>query len=199
MWHQRLTLVVNTPSGEVSGSAVIKVSTRFFDPPQVFGSAEVVYHFTGEAVVIEVLPGKYLFALLGDPSELFYAAARDRFAGLSRREWLSEIPKQTEPVELTGDLIPMLVTFDDVTKPETVREVDPADLEATFGPGYVLGPVTLAITGEPVTEGPVEAALVWLNNIWPDGLDGSRFRTAHADSPLANSLGANSFSTEIGE
>lgn len=40
---------------------------------------------------------------------------------------------------------PMLVTFDDITKPETVREVDPEDLAAVFGEGVRLKAVTLEI------------------------------------------------------
>ena len=47
----------------------------------------------------------------------------------------------------------MLVTFDDIAKPETVRRVDPADLAAVFGEGVRLKAVTLEITEMKVTEG----------------------------------------------
>lgn len=49
---------------------------------------------------------------------------------------------QTEPLTLDPNSenslvfsprFPILVTFDDITKPETVRRVDPADLDAVFG------------------------------------------------------------------
>jgi hypothetical protein len=145
-WHQKLTLVVDTPQGEVSGPSVVEVRVTFYDPPS-FGT-EVVYGVTGEATVVEVLPGRYLFALLGGSEQRFYAAATDRFGRMQRGEWLREIPKQTEPVSLLPGHVPMLVTFDDVTKPETVREVDPADLEAVFGPGVTLKAAMLEIRGK---------------------------------------------------
>ncbi len=56
----------------------------------------------------------------------------------------------------------MLVIFDDITKPETVREVDPEDLAAMFGEGVRLKAVTLEITSEAVTDGRVEGVLGWL-------------------------------------
>jgi len=49
---------------------------------------------------------------------------------MTRGEWLREMPGQTELVTLTDDLIPMLVTFDDITKPETVQLVEPTGLTA---------------------------------------------------------------------
>lgn len=194
-WRQKLTVVIDTPQGEVSGSSVTEVNVSFYDPPS-FGT-EVAYELTGEAAVVEVLPGKYLFALLGDSEELFFRAAKDRFEGMTRGAWLRQIPRQTEPVTLTGDLIPLLVTFDDITEPLTVREVDPEDLAAVFGEGVRLKAVTLEISPEAVTEGRVEEVLGWLESLWPKTLDGKRIHTLDTDYPLANSLSANSFSTEI--
>ena len=156
-WHQKLTLVVDTPQGEVSGSAVVEVRVGFYEGGQFMSGTEVVYDLTGEAVAVEVLPGRYLFALLGNSEELFFYAAKDRFKGLTRGEWLRLIPDQTEPVTLTGDLLPMLVTFADIEDPKTVQLVDPTDLAASFGPGVELNTVTLEVTDEPVTKGRVEA------------------------------------------
>lgn len=39
------------------------------------------------------------------------------------------------PKDIPRDRWPMLVTFDDISRPETVREVDPEDLSAVFGQG----------------------------------------------------------------
>jgi len=156
-WHQKLTLVVETPTGEVSGSAVVGITAWFGQLPA--SASEVEYDVIGEATMVEIAPGKYLFALLGDPSEYFHHAARERFEGMTRQEWLYEIPKQSEPVELFPGHMPMLVTFEDVTKPETVKLVDPLDLAASFGPGVSLKVVTLEITDEAVTNGRVEVVL----------------------------------------
>jgi hypothetical protein len=152
-WRQKLTLVVETPDREVSGSSVVEVRASFYQGGQVMSGTEVHYEITGEATVVEVLPGRFLIALMGDSEELFARAAKNRFEGMTRGAWLRAIPGQTEAVTLTDDLIPMLVTFDDITKPETVRRVNPEDLEAAFGEGVRLKAVTLEITEEAVTEG----------------------------------------------
>jgi hypothetical protein len=159
-WHQKLTLVVQTPAGEVSGSAVVAATALYGVLPA--SASEVEYRLRGEATVVEVAPGQYLFALLGGSEERFFAAARDRFQGMQRAKWLFEIPKQTEPVTLTGERIPMLVTFADIADPASVTLVDPSDLAASFGPGVALNSVTLEITDEPVTEGRVEEVLGWI-------------------------------------
>lgn len=161
-WHQRLTVTVETPNGEVSGSAVSKIRYTYYANPSKMTGREVSYDLTGEATVVEVLPGRYLFALIDGSEERFATAAMDRFEGMTRGEWLRQIPRQTEPVTLTGDKTPMLVTFDDITKPETVRLADPDDLAGSFGPGVSLKAVTLEITDEPVTEGRLDALLGWL-------------------------------------
>lgn len=184
-WHQKLTLVVETPTGPVSGSSVVEVRVGFYEDPPPLTSTEVVYGLTGEATVVEVAPGRYLFALMGNSEELFFYAAKDRFKGLTRGEWLRLIPDQTEPVTLTGDLIPMLVTFADITRPETVREVDPADLDATFGcdrdpPCYRIAAATLEITEEPVTGGKLRALLTWLG--------------PHPESPVLSKIEPTDFS-----
>jgi hypothetical protein len=196
-WHQKLTLVVATPQGEVSGSSVVEVRVTFYDPPS-FGT-EVVYGLTGEATVLEVAPGKYLFALLGGSEERFYAAAKDRFKDMTRGAWLREIPKQTEPANLLPDHLPMLVTFDDIARPETVRLVDPADLAAVFGPGVSLKAVTLEVTEEAVTDGGVEGVLGWLRPLWPHMLDGQRYETIEAENRFANSINVGHFSSELGK
>lgn len=92
---------------------------------------------------------------------------------------------------------PMLVTFDDITDPASVKLVDPADLAATFGPGVRLKSVTLEVTNEAVTDGVVEEKLDWLARIWPNQLDGRRYETIQAENRLANSLGVGWFSTEV--
>ena len=156
-WRQKLTLIVETPGGERVGSSVTEVRARFLG--QSIGN-EVEYDLTGEAVVVEVLPGKYLFALLGGNEELFHGAASGRFLGKFRGKWLSETPKQTSVVTIRPDQTPMLVSFGDITRPETVREVvEQYDLSPVFGQGVRLKAVTLEITQEPVTVGRVEGVL----------------------------------------
>ncbi|MFM7334774.1 MAG: hypothetical protein ACKO1H_10250 [Tabrizicola sp.] len=67
-------------------------------------------------------------------------------------------PKDT-PIPLPPEAWPMLVTFDDITRPETVRRVDPANLAAVFGEGVRLEAVTLEVTEGAVTQGRVAGVL----------------------------------------
>jgi hypothetical protein len=206
-WHQRLTLVVETPEGEVHGSAVTSVKVVEYSGelvlPEARGPRATV---TGEAVAVEVLPGRWLFALL-DGSEGKYRSAKGWvYAAYPHEEQKTGSVRMHDlvigavrsqpldaPVELPGDSWPMLVTFDDITKPETVREVDPDDLAAVFGEGVRVKAVTLEITREAVTEGRVEAVLGWLcdySNPYRrlSGMSGAIF-----DNELSNNLGPGNF------
>lgn len=214
-WNQRLTLVIETPDGEVRGSVVQRIDWEGTGAlgKEMFGgvdSSSASVRVTGEALAVEVMPGRWLFALLkggsgwqGEPglnAGFAIAVSRGHFA--KSAEGVKEVvgfPKDT-PVELTPEAWPLLVTFDDITKPETVREVDPADLAAVFGVGVRLKAVTLEITQEAVTEGRVEEILPWLESV------GRERGTLIPDPPLLSTdltdpeiqlLGPNAFSTEL--
>jgi hypothetical protein len=170
-WNQRLTLVIETPEGEVRGSAVTGVTETDSSGALVLPEARGVRSkVTGEAVVVEVAPGRYLFALLSGSDEQYRDAshwvypAYDLSAAGSYGAAMLKVQSQRydTPVPLPPEGWPMLVTFDDVTKPETVREVDPNDLAAVFGEGVRLKAVTLEITRQAVTKGWVEGVLGWL-------------------------------------
>lgn len=157
-WHQRLTLVVETPSGAISASSVTRRSLRFTDgwfvPPQARGATS---SYSGEAVVLEVAPGRYLFALLGAPNpfEVF-------FPGAAPVEVAPQLEALRETRAVPRRQYPTLVTFADVADPTTVARVDPDNLAASFGPGVALRGMTLEITDAPVTGGVVEGVLGWL-------------------------------------
>ncbi|WP_417415418.1 hypothetical protein [Hoeflea sp.] len=90
--------------------------------------------------------------------------------------------------ELSPKQYPLLVTFADINDPASVALVDPDDLAASFGPGYALSSITLAITDEPVTKGRVEAVLGWLEAYENKQLDGDRYTKLSAPNRFANSL-----------
>jgi hypothetical protein len=169
-WRQKLTVTVETPAGEVSGSSVSAVSWRkqWFHWDGMGWS----WDLTGEAVVVEVTPGRYLFALLkgAGTTEYMGSVAAASIAGREGRvldqALFSEVHYRSNRarsvITVPEYQYPMLVTFDDITKPETVREVDPKDLVTVFGEGVRLKAVTLEITKEAVTGGRVEEVLEWL-------------------------------------
>ncbi|MES2913660.1 MAG: hypothetical protein V4753_00965 [Pseudomonadota bacterium] len=173
-WNQRLTLVIETPQGEVRGSAVTRVTKTETSGSLVLPEARGVRSkVTGEAVVVEVAPGKFLFALLSGTNEekrdathwvypAYQLSEAGSYGGAMMK--LQSKPYDT-PVLVPPEGWPMLVTFDDIAKPETVRRVNPEDLAAVFGEGVRLKAVTLKITDESVTEGRVEAVLPWLEKV----------------------------------
>jgi hypothetical protein len=160
-WHQRLTLVVDTPAGEKAASSVTACEAVRREGKYVLPEARGMgTGCGGEAVVLEVAPGRYLFALLGKPD-----AFATFFPGAAPAEVADRLEQLRETREVPRDQYPMLVTFGDVSDPKTVTRVDPQDLAASFGPGVALSAVTLEITDAPVTGGVVEGVLGWLS--WP--------------------------------
>jgi hypothetical protein len=204
-WRQRITVTVETPAGEVSGASVSAVSWRKHWIP--FDGMGWDYDMTGEAVVVEVTPGRYLFALLtgAGTTEYMGSVAAAAIAGREGRvidgELFDEVRDRRDRaagvIALPAYQYPMLVTFGDIADPASVALVDPANLAASFGPGVRLKSVVLEVKDEAVTEGVVAQYLQWLVDIWPNHLDGKRFETVRAENRLANSLSANSFSTEV--
>lgn len=204
-WHQKLTISVETPAGEVSGSSVSSVSWR--KQWIRWDGMGWYYDLTGEAVVVEVTPGRYLFALLkgAGTTEYMGSVAAASIAGREGRvldqALFSEVHYRSNRargvITVPEYQYPMLVTFDDITKPQTVREVDPEDLAAVFGEGVRLKAVTLEITDEAVTEGRVEGVLGWLCSYTNPHRRLSGKSGAIADNELSNNLGPGSFS--IGE
>lgn len=205
-WNQRLTIVVETPTGEVSGSSVTKVVKTETSGSLVLPEARGVRSsVVGEAVVVEVTPGRYLFALLSgsgeekrDATHWVYPAYNLDAAG-SYFGAMSIVMSQVydTPVPLPPEGWPLMVTFADIADPASVARVNPNDLAASFGSGVRLKAVTLEITRAEVTEGVVEGVLPWLKAIGSNRLDGQRFGTVNTDNPFANSLAAGLFTTEI--
>lgn len=158
-WNQKITVEVETPEGVKRASSVIRYGLERYDGWYVLPEARgASHHYSGEAVVLEVSSGRYLFALLKgtpDPFLVFFPGeapveVADRFKTL--RAARAVPPK----------LYPLMVTFGNLADPTSVQKVDPSDLAAAFGPGVRLKSITLEITAEPVTEGRVEKVLGWL-------------------------------------
>jgi hypothetical protein len=207
-------VTVDTPGGAVSGTSVSEVWRSYYhgikllpDQSRIDGS------FRGEAVVVEVLPGRFLFALLygsfggssdGDAANWLGTAYRLRSnTPNSMTYWdLRRIARgepRDVPVPVSPEAMPLLVTFDDLADPLSIRLVDPADLSATFGSGVELAAVTLELTGAPVTDTGVQELLPWLAAVKGTYLDGQSVRRAPELAPLANQFNSSHFSTELSE
>ena len=114
----------------------------------------------GEAVVVEVSKGRYLFALIENnkpQDELLY------FPGEAPLKSTGKLnSKLGQSIEVPPSMYPMLVSFKDINDPKSVFEVKPDNLASAFGAGYSLKSITLEITDEPVTEGVVERVIPWV-------------------------------------
>ena len=171
-WNQKLTVTVETPAGEVSGSAVTAISwsKNFFSGG--WGGASWHSAVKGEAVVVDLGGGKMLFALLSHSDSNDYIAnlATRLVMDTTDRAWskaaFAGVRNLGKPTPVPPKLYPMLVTFVDINDPKTVMKVDPGDLAASFWPGYTLKGITLEVTSEKVTEGEVEVVLEWMR--WPN-------------------------------
>ncbi|MGO7046243.1 hypothetical protein ACCT07_35135 [Rhizobium johnstonii] len=171
-WHlnQKIIVVVETPTGERIGESAQRVSwyespawARLGDSGGWFSS-----DLSGEAVVLELAPGRYIFALPksydGIATEQVFRPpiSRSGNAASLRQEIRAQndhLERLRETREVPRSAYPALVTFSDLSDPATAQKVDPVNLEASFGSGYRLVSIKLAITDEAKTEGIVQRVL----------------------------------------
>lgn len=171
----RLTAEVQTPQGLRTGSSVIET---IWD--RGLSNARV----KGEAVAVELPDGQTLFILLrtasnpdwaggvpgidppNDPKPPLNADEREAEAGRqiawmrANRDvhylWGGTVPEDQAPN------LPYMVRFTNLSDPSSAQRVEPADLSASFGPGYSLKSLSVTITREPVTHN-IERRLTWLS------------------------------------
>ncbi len=197
-WNQKITINVETPDGIKSGSSVTRVVKQdkaifgidAITPPEARGVGSAVL---GEAVVVDLGEGQYLFGLISGMDQ----AAQCAIDWGTDRWWpdgARTVSKFEGVVELPVKCQPRLVTFDDINDPASVKRVKPDDLAASFGDNYLLQSITLEMTNEAKSESKVEAVLGW----WCDykttqkRLSGSS-SIAISTNELADNLGSGSF------
>lgn len=186
----RMTVVVDTPSGERSGSSVIE--STIIDYPSPSGISGIRNELKGEAVAVDLPEGRVLFALLvpqigsnstGYHARLFRRAVerdpvlRKEFDQKTLNDWelfRQGVRKREMNVDLVPADFPMLVTFDNLADPTSAALVDPDNLSATFGAGVSLQRISLTTSEEPVTDS-IEERLDWLSSIYSRGLSRSDF------------------------
>jgi hypothetical protein len=170
----RLTVEVETPDGVKSASGVMAVH-----PDRGYSRSG---HTTtkGDAVLVDLGGGKNLVALLAhldntiDLDGMNYVALR-AYKAAGQNVSFNEMSRMTGAVPVTGALIPILVSFTDLSNPATARTVPPDDLAAVLGQGFRLHGMAAEVVpngtwpldfggrlGEPVTRG-IEAKLPWWN------------------------------------
>ena len=184
----KLTYVVDVKGETRTGSGVIEI--RAEDTSKLpllgrgFGSSA-----TGEAVVVDLGDGRFLFSLLNNAATLPFKPFIEHYKGDNTGiDVLRTLRSEKPSTELEIEQLPMLVTFSNLSDPKSVRKVNPYNLAATFGSGIKLDNVKLEITDEPVTKGAVDPVLRWLSDVGDWMLDGQRLNTASLEKKLANNL-----------
>lgn len=169
-WRQKLTVMVTTPQGPVERYSVTQVDIydlrKFsFGFPEASGTNS---SFTGEAVPVEIASGRILFVLLensahnGGPNDWpAYIWYKSR---MTLEDFMARVQQQRgkEPEPFPQKSWPLMATFDDLSRPETLHIITGTDLSPWFGPGVKLDGLTLQITDEPITSGRIETLLPWL-------------------------------------
>ncbi len=164
-----LRVEVETPQGLKSGSSVIEA--RYGWQPTLGGiTSSVDNDLSGEAVFVDLGRGKNLVVLLTGKS-----SRRENRTGEGGRALnLLELPpvtfsfpshhrsgtpagiaraKTMGRVEVPIERLPTVVTFADINRVESVRRVDPINLEAAFGAGYRLASITIEMTEKEISTG----------------------------------------------
>ena len=168
-FRYRMTVEVQTPQGLRSGSAVREVLGR---NAHFLGSGGFSTP-RGEAVMVELPNRETLFVLLDDGRGPIYDYGNvvpallwpeGEFGGdqtvanakiAISNHALIELPRTAQkPSSLSGisDLWPLMVRFKDISDPDSAEKVDPDNMPASFGSGYVVRRITIQITDEPVTD-----------------------------------------------
>ncbi|MFC3311089.1 hypothetical protein [Blastomonas aquatica] len=200
----RLTVEVDTPQGQRSGSSVYEVWANN-KTALLPDEAKRDWGVRGEAVAVDLPNGQTVFALLktnakhGDMAGMSMTALdpayrNDIVESAARIASGDGVRPQAEVGQ--GDY-PMLVTFRDLADPASVRAVSPAEFGSVFGPGYALRRITVRIADEEVTTG-VERRLPWWSEYLQRHLDGTSATIEDMkDENLAAHLSVGDFSTAI--
>jgi hypothetical protein len=182
-WHTythryQIKIEVETPEGVRSGASVIEVSIAE-KAYWLLGGGGIMTREKGEAVFIDLGGGKNVIAVLGfgpigEDDKIYYLASE----AMNRKgnEWYRNAGSWQGSTELTGRLIPTLVTFSDLANPSTLQIVRPDEFEKVFGPGYRFRGAWLEMTHDTVTRG-IQKILPWLGNHDAEVVAERRIRT----------------------
>lgn len=182
-YRQKITVVVDTPNGVRTGSSVIEVG--YAEKPawaQSFGGNG--FWARGEAVVVDIAPGKTLYATLAPMSSpesdiawyqswLIISALH---AGVKSKPPIHldkhdfsiaahhEIGNLQLKIILPQSLYPIFITFADPGDPNSLINVNPGNLVVNYGTGYSLRSIIVEVTDERVTS-ELEKRLKWLDHL----------------------------------
>jgi hypothetical protein len=200
----RMTVTVDTPAGERSGSSVYEVSAHYQAGLDPSGRVRR-WSVKGQAAFVDLPDGRVLFALLEPANwrardlawismEALDPAFRYDLVESARR--IARADGVRSPATLLPSAYPRMITFREINDPSSVERVDPEAFPAVFGPGYALERIVLELTDDPVSTD-IEKKLPWLlthrGTLKPITKD---VRLSDPSDPDLRRLDSASFSTE---
>ena len=198
-WRYKMTVVVDTPEGEKSGSAVREIVAQVRPYPRDTQRPwRSLVKVKGEAVVVDLGERGVLFALTTPDDDNYAYQAFPYNGGKGGGETTPEgikyyanldagLKAPLDPTRYPG--YPQMVTFTDMNDPMTVKnliernwdksqgqypiryEITNSHFEEYFGEGVKLKEITLEITDEPIAWG-IEKYLPWVDDVGGGHLNG---------------------------
>jgi hypothetical protein len=165
-YRYKVTVKVDTPRGPRTGSSIIEIGGRL-EPKLLPDMAGASLKVRGEAAIIELPNGRLLFALLGatstgaSPLLLQRRLLTPQEQSLPYAEFGRVLAHAHRSTSLDPKDYPLLVTFSDLRRPETIQVVTP-DGVSVVSPGARIVAVTIATTEELVPRHTVTSKLPWL-------------------------------------
>ncbi len=188
-WRYKMTVVVETPEGIKTGSAVREVSNsastvKILDFPEATNPPKV----KGEAIIVDLGDRGVLFGLMDTNGS--YDVVFKTFPGPpgNSAEGIKYY-RDLKDVEAPTKVMPQFVRFRDLKDPLTVEAVDYKNFSASFGESVKLKAVTIEMVDGQVTE-VIERWLPWLKTNKEGYLDGRR---SGGGPSLSNILHAGNF------
>lgn len=161
-WNERTTVTVSTPNGLATGTSVIEFRAAWCEDGCGFPPMNYQWDYTGEAVVVEVLPDRYLFVLPGTHlahAHLYAPEVLGEYDNTGER--FRNARALTEPFVLPQDAYPHMLTFLEWGDVDSIREVHPTSMAEAFGEGIEISAISLEVTRDRVTAPIVEDLLRW--------------------------------------
>jgi hypothetical protein len=184
-FRYKLTAEVNTPDGLKTGSSVIEV--RYSHNGDYGGGESPDLNLNGEAVYVDLGAGKNLFVTLttwgsaravengrrgrnfeGDLGPMNPFGLLLKVFGLTwkfgeERQLCRELSKLSLNTSKAASFenLPSLVTFGNISDPNSIAIVDPSNFYKSYGSGYFLKRVTITPSAEMLTK-TIDQILVWL-------------------------------------
>ena len=163
-YKYKFTLGIRDQGVVRQASSVVRVATSYSNT--IDGNYGIA-HSEGEATYIRLSSGKYVFALLKgknygwieNPSGVLWKAYGIESTG--KPADIDALRDHSETISLGIESLPFIVTFSNISDPNTVMVLDPENMEGRLGLGVEFAFANICVTSESITKS-IDRVLPWL-------------------------------------